>query len=73
MISSERAAKIEERLTGLVGVRPEELRDYLAGNIEAGRRRRTGYRLVRGTHSGTYVRDPQGTDILPSGYQTPTS
>ena len=31
-------------------------------------RRRTGWRFVKGTHSGTYVRDPRGTDPLPAGY-----
>jgi hypothetical protein len=30
--------------------------------------KRTGWRWVRGTHSGTYVRDPKGTDVLPPGY-----
>jgi hypothetical protein len=34
-------------------------------------RPRTGYRFVRGTHSGTYVRDPDGTDRLPAGYTIP--
>lgn len=28
----------------------------------------TGYRFVRGSHSGTFVRDPAGTDRLPPGY-----
>ncbi len=28
----------------------------------------TGWRFVRGSHSGTYVRDPRGTDRLPEGY-----
>lgn len=31
-------------------------------------RPRTGWRFVRGSHSGTYVRDPEGTDRLPPGY-----
>lgn len=34
----------------------------------APRQRITGWRWVRGSHSGTYVRDPQGTDPLPPGY-----
>jgi hypothetical protein len=34
-------------------------------------RPRTGYRFVRGSHSGTYVRDPDGTDRLPAGYSIP--
>lgn len=28
----------------------------------------TGWRWVRGTHSGTYVPDPNGRDRLPPGY-----
>lgn len=28
----------------------------------------TGWRWVRGTHGGTYVADPKGTDRLPPGY-----
>ena len=32
------------------------------------RERRTGWRWVRGSHSGTYVQDPEGTDRLPEGY-----
>lgn len=34
-------------------------------------RRVTGWRFVRGSHSGTYVPDPQGTDPLPKGYGQP--
>lgn len=30
--------------------------------------RRTGFSWKRGTHSGTYVRDPRGTDPLPPYY-----
>jgi hypothetical protein len=30
--------------------------------------RPTGWRYVRGTHSGTFVPDPSGTDPLPAGY-----
>lgn len=32
------------------------------------RRRITGWRWVRGTHSATYLPDPHGTDPLPEGY-----
>lgn len=28
----------------------------------------TGWRFVRGTHGGTYARDPEGQDKLPKGY-----
>lgn len=44
------------------------LEDSTAGDE---RRRRTGYRMVRGSHGATYVRDPQGTDPLPLGYTIP--
>lgn len=71
MIDPQRAQEIEERLAGLLGVRVDDLRDYVEGNIRAGGKRRTGYRFVRGLHSGTYVRDPEGTDILPAGHQVP--
>lgn len=30
--------------------------------------RKTGWRFVRGSHSGTFVADPDGTDVLPEGY-----
>ena len=71
MIEAEQAAEIEARLADVAGVSVEVLRDYLNGNIRAGGARRTGYRFVRGTHSGTYTRDPEGADILPSDYSVP--
>lgn len=71
MIDADKAAQIEERLAELLGVAREDARDYLNGNIRAGGARRTGYRFVRGSHGGGYVRDPQGTDILPAGYSVP--
>jgi hypothetical protein len=30
--------------------------------------RYTGWRFVRGSHGGSYVRDPRGLDRLPAGY-----
>ena len=69
MIEAEQALEIEARLAKLLQVRVDDLRDYARGNIRAGGARRTGYRLVRGTHGGSYVRDPNGTDILPAGSQ----
>jgi hypothetical protein len=72
MIEPERAKDIEERLAELLDVRVEEVRDYVQGNIRAGGKRRTAYRFVRGTHGGTYVRDSEGTDILPAGHQAPS-
>jgi hypothetical protein len=71
VIEPERAAEIEARLAEILGVEIEDVRDYLDGNIRAGGARRTGYRFIRGTHSGTYERDPQGTDLLPTGYTIP--
>jgi hypothetical protein len=70
MIEAEEAHEIEERLASLLDLRADHLRDYLDGNVRAGVRR-TGYRFVRGTHGGTYVRDPEGCDILPAGYSIP--
>ena len=67
MISGDRALKIEEQLAQLLDVEVDELRDYLAGNIRTSTTRRTGFRFVRGTHGGHYVRDREGTDIGPAG------
>jgi hypothetical protein len=67
MINGERAVKIEKQLAKLLGVEVDELRDYLAGNIRTSSIRRTGFRFVRGTHGGHYVRDREGTDIRPIG------
>lgn len=68
MIEADQAARIEQRLAALLDVTPDALRDYLRGNIRAGSARRTGWRFVRGSHSGSYVRDPQGMDIPPGEY-----
>jgi hypothetical protein len=35
--------------------------------------RRTGFKFVRGSHGGTYVHDPKGTDILPPSVEPPPS
>ena len=67
MISGDRAVKIEEQLAQLLDVEVDELRDYLAGNIRTSSTRRTGFRFVRGTHGGHYIRDREGTDIRPAG------
>ena len=67
MISGERALKIENELARLLDVEVDELSDYLAGNIRTSSTRRTGFRFVRGTHGGHYVRDREGTDIRPAG------
>jgi hypothetical protein len=67
MISGDRALEIERQLAQLLGVEVDELRDYLDGNIRTGSTRRTGFRFVRGTHGGHYVRDREGTDLRPAG------
>ena len=67
MISGDRALEIEKQLARLLDVKVDELRDYLAGNIRTSSTRRTGFRFVRGTHGGHYVRDREGTDIRPAG------
>jgi hypothetical protein len=41
--------------------------DHLSEATRGGRRV-TGWRFIRGTHSGSYVRDKRGTDPLPQGY-----
>ena len=71
MIDADQAREIEEKLARLLDVRVDHLRDYLSGNIRSGGERRTGYTFVRGSHSGTYVRDPDGPDIVPAGHGIP--
>lgn len=72
MIEPEQAADIEAGFAALLDKPVDVVRDYLNGRIRAaGAGRITGYRLVRGTHGGTYVRDPNGTDILPLGHEPP--
>ncbi len=68
-VNAETACRIEQRLAELAGVSVEELRDWNAGQIKAGSARRTGWRFVRSTQSGSYVRDPDGVDPLPVGYK----
>jgi hypothetical protein len=63
MISGDRAKEIEKQLADLLDVEIAEVRDYLRGNIKESAARRTGFRFIRGTHGGQYVRDPEGTDI----------
>lgn len=63
MISGDRAKEIEKRLADLLDVEIADLRDYLRGNIKESAARQTGFRFIRGTHGGQYVRDPEGTDI----------
>jgi len=63
MINGDRAKEIEKRLADLLDIEIAELRDYLQGNIKESAARRTGYRFIRGTHGGQYIRDAEGTDI----------
>lgn len=57
----------------LLGSR-EKVERWLAladgGPVPVVGRKRTGWRWVRGSGGGTYVRDPEGTDPLPAGYVT---
>ena len=71
MISGDRALAIEKQLAQLLDVEVGELRDYLAGHIRTSSTRRTGFRFVRGTHGGQYVRDREGTDIVRPGVSVP--
>lgn len=36
--------------------------------LEPEKPKRTGWRYVRGSHAGTYIADPAGTDVPPKGY-----
>ncbi len=65
VIEGDRAREIEDHLADLLDVELGELRDYLRGNIRESTNRLSGFRFIRGTHGGQYVRDPEGTDILP--------
>lgn len=38
---------------------------------QSGAQRVTGYRWIRSTHAGRYVRDASGCDLLPIGYEEP--
>lgn len=75
---SDQSRALERRLAESLNVPESELRLYLVEVIEErlyrGREsseRRTGFRFKRGTHDGMYVRDPEGSDLLPFGYQPP--
>lgn len=70
-ISGDRAREIKERLAEALNVQVVELRDYLRGNFGESSHRRTGFRLIRGTHGAHYVRDPDRTDILPARVSVP--
>lgn len=46
--------------------------DHLV-EIDRNAQRVTGWRFVRGSHSGSYVEDPNGVDKLPAGYDFTTT
>ncbi len=54
---------------GLIAVRARLAALDILDNPKQPERHRTGWRFVRGTHSGSYIRDPEGTDRLPAGHQ----
>lgn len=79
MISDEVRA-VERRLAEQLGLEPEAVRAYVLEVLEerlwrSGERRErpTGFRFKRGSHSGTWIRDPEGTDVPPPGVQVSPS
>jgi hypothetical protein len=72
-----RSVDLEQRLAKLLGADPADVRAYLCEVIEerlwgrSPKERKTGFRFVRGTHGGAFVRDPEGNDTPPVGYQVP--
>jgi hypothetical protein len=75
---SEEAQRVEAALAALLKEEPGLVRTYIVEVLEErlwrggeDRSRATGFRFVRGSHGGTYVRDPTGTDVLPAGAQPP--
>ncbi|MBA3348299.1 MAG: hypothetical protein H0T13_07030 [Actinobacteria bacterium] len=77
MISKE-AQRVEAALAALLREEPDAVRSYVVEVLEErlwrggeDRSRATGFRFVRGSHGGTYVRDRAGTDVLPAGAQPP--
>lgn len=75
---SENAFRIENELARVLRAEATEVRGYVAEVVQERAwqeretpQRRTGFRFVRGTHGGSYVRDPAGTDILPPGVEPP--
>ena len=77
MISDD-ARAVEQRLAEQLRLEPRAVREYVLEVLEerlwrGGERpeRPTGYRFIRGSHGGTWVRDPEGTDVLPPGLRPP--
>ena len=77
-VISKTALQVESQLATLLRMEPSEVREFVTEVLEdrlwrgrEKRGRRTGIRFVRGTHGGSYVRDPDGTDVLPRGVEPP--
>jgi hypothetical protein len=77
-VISDEARAVERRLAEQLGLEPAAVREYVLEVLEerlwrSGERRErpTGFRFQRGSHSGVWIRDPEGTDVLPPGVQPP--
>jgi hypothetical protein len=77
-VISDEGRAVERRLADRLGLEPVAVREYVLEVLEerlwrSGERkeRPTGFRFLRGSHSGTWIRDPEGTDVLPPGIQAP--
>jgi hypothetical protein len=77
-VISRTAHDVEAKLAQVLRIEPEAVREYVVEVLEdrlwrggEDRERRTGFRFVRGTHGGSFIRDPEGTDILPPGVEPP--
>jgi hypothetical protein len=69
---------LERRLARALDLEERAVREYVIDVLEHrlwGERhtgaRKTGLRFVRGSHGGRYVRDPDGSDVLPVGHEAP--
>jgi len=66
--------ELEGRLADLLRAPRWQIREYfseISARVRHSPQRIIGVRFQRGTHSGCYVRDPQGTDIVPSASEPP--
>jgi hypothetical protein len=77
-VISDDARAVEQRLAEQLRLEPHAVREYVLEVLEerlwrsgVRKERPTGYRFQRGTHSGTWIRDPEGTDVPPPGVQAP--
>jgi hypothetical protein len=74
MIDDKKAAAIDRAVRDALGVEPEAFRDWLLRRIvysDESHRPITRVKMLRGSHGQRYVYDPNGTDVLPPGYQMP--